>query len=517
LNDAYARTLGSIVEHRGSVLVVLALTTLLTAVCLYLIPKGLFPKQDTGIIEGVAQAQAGTSFERMGENQQEVVERLQRDPAVAQVSSFVGIDSSNSTLNSAKLQIRLKPLDQRDGSSAEVAARLGAAAANSASTRVLLRPVQDLTLDDQISNTDYRLGLQSADPELLRQWATKVMAALDADPVFSDVDSASAQQGAEIYLDFDRAAQARLGITQQQVDDTLYDAFGQRQISTIFTQANQYRVVMDAAGALASPEALLRSVYVAGAGRQVVPLSELARAQVRTVPLTVQRKDQFRYADVSFNLAPHQSLDVALTHVGRVLKQLNIPAGVSVAFEGATKIFVASLANEAFLVLAAVFVVYITLGVLYESLVHPLTILSTLPSAALGALLTLWVTRLGFDVMGLIGIVLLIGIVMKNAIMMIDFALELERQQGMSAVEAVTRAATLRFRPILMTTMASLFGAIPLAFGSGMGSELRHPLGVAIIGGLLLSQLLTLYSTPVVYLVLHGVEKSLSRFSEERS
>ncbi|MDP9651456.1 efflux RND transporter permease subunit [Paraburkholderia caledonica] len=513
MSGAYARSLEWILKRQRSVLAGLALATLLTLVCLYFIPKNLFPEQDTGLLEGVAMADPSVSFDQMAFDRDRAVANLLKDPAVDQVSSFVGIDAANSTLNAAKLQIRLRPRPSRSLSSTGVAARLMAAQTGSATTRLFLRPVQDLTFDDQISNSDYRLGLQSADSEQLQLWTTKLVDALRSDQVFSNVESAVDQQGKEIYLDFDRAAQARLGVNQQQIDDTLYDAFGQRQISTIFTQANQYHVVMDVGRTLTSPSAFLYDVFVSGAAGKVMPLAELASARIRDVPLTVQRKDQFRYADVSFNLASHQSLDVALTHVALALRHLRIPVGVSVAFEGATKVFVASLSNELFLIMASVFVVYVTLGVLYESLLHPLTILSTLPSAALGALLSLWIAGLNFDVMGLIGIVLLIGIVMKNAIMMIDFALELERRQQMNAVEAVTRAAALRFRPILMTTMASLFGAVPLACGSGMGAELRHPLGVAIIGGLLLSQLLTLYSTPIVYLLLHGAEKSISRLS----
>ena len=511
----YARSLSLLITRKRTVLAVLAATTALTALCLWFIPKDLFPVQDTGVVEGIALAEPTSSFERMKRVDEDVLARLGADPDVREVASFVGIDVSNPTLNAVRLQIRLKPRGERDQSSADVAARLSRLDPSSG-IRIFLRPVQDLTFDDQISNTDYRLGVQSADPELLRRWTANVTAALQADAVFAQVGSAAAQEGREIFLDFDRAAQARLGVTQQQVDETLYDAFGQRQVTTIFTQENQYHVVMAAKDPLAAPEAITRSVYLSGAQRKMVPLGALARVSTRPAPLTIERKDQFRYADVSFDLAPHESLNAALDHVRRALDRLHVPAGVSVAFEGATKVFVASLGNEVFLVLAAVFVVYVTLGVLYESLMHPVTILSTLPSAALGALLTLWATRIGLDVMSLIGIVLLIGIVMKNAIMMIDFALELERKENMPALDAVTRAAVLRFRPILMTTMASLFGAVPLAFGSGMGSELRHPLGVAIIGGLLLSQLLTLYSTPFVYLVLHRVEASLSRFSKGR-
>jgi multidrug efflux pump len=503
LTAAYARWLEWALGRRGGVLFVLVLTTAATIACVVFIPKGLFPREDTGLLAGAAMGDPAGTFLAMATQQQRVASALLDDPAVASVAAFAGIDQGNATLNTGRLQVQLKAASERVGGSDGVLRRLAAQLGDAPGTRIFLHPVQDLMLDDKPSNTAYRIGLQATDPKAVREWTTRLMRALAADPVFTDVESDALQEGGQIYLDFDRDASSRLGISQQQIDDTLYDAYGQRAISTVFTASNQYRVVMGASDTLETPADLGRHIQVTGAGGGLVPLAQLARVSVRAVPLTIQRQDQFPYADISFNIAPPVSLDVALRHIARIEQDLHLPIGVQAAPEGEAKIFASSGGNELFLFLAAIFVVYITLGVLYESVVHPLTILSTLPSAALGALTALWLSNDGLDVMGLIGIILLVGIVMKNAIMMIDFALELERRDGMAPAQAVLHAARLRFRPILMTTMASLAGALPLAFGTGVGSELRHPLGIAIIGGLVISQLLTLFSTPVVYLVLN--------------
>jgi len=504
VNGYYVRGLGWVLEHRGMTLLSVVLTAALTFLILYVMPKGFFPEQDTGLIEGISQAAPTISFQNMAIRQQQFVAQILKDKSVESLSSFVGIDQTSPTINQGTILINLKEKGGRD-SSAAVIRRLSDINAGTAGMRLFLHPVQDLTLDDTISTTTYRLGLQATDPGVLSLWTGKLIAALKQDPVFADVQSQALQQGNQIQLTFDRATASRLGVTPQAIDDVLYDAFGQRQVSTIFTQLNQYHVVLMADRDPNNLADLLSGLYV-GTSSGVTPLSTMATMRVVQAPVTINRLGQFPYADVAFNLAPGYTLGTAVSHLKDVEQGIALPATVQANLEGSAAIFESSLSNEAFLVTAAIIVVYLMLGILYESFIHPVTILSTLPSAALGALLALLITGTQFDIIGLIGIVLLIGIVMKNAIMMIDFALELERNEGYTAIDAIRRAAELRFRPILMTTLASMFGAFPLAFGTGMGSELRHPLGIAIIGGLLVSQLLTLFSTPVIYLAMHRVE-----------
>ncbi|MET0330779.1 MAG: efflux RND transporter permease subunit [Dyella sp.] len=502
VNATYLKALDWVLEHRGLTLASVALTAAAALGVLYISPKGFFPQQDTGLIQGIAQASPTVSFGQMAAQQQRTVATILRDPAVASLSSFVGIDQTNPTINQGRILINLKPKDQRD-SSAVVIRRLADASATNAGLRLFLQPVQDLSLDDTVSSTSYRLGLQATDPLLLADWTGKLIAAMKHDGRFEDVQSQALQYGNQIQLQIDRASASRLGITPQAIDDVLYDAFGQRQVSTIYTQLNQYHVVLTDARPPQNLAQLLNGLYVGTASGGVAPLASMTTMTLRRVPLTIQRQGQFPYADVSFNLVPGTSLGAAVSRIGTLERQIGLPDAVQATLEGTAASFQSSLGNEALLVIAAVLVVYLMLGMLYESFVQPVTILSTLLSAALGALLALLVSGTEFDIIGLIGIVLLIGIVMKNAIMMVDFALELERGQGLTPLAAIRQAAELRFRPILMTTMASLFGALPLAFGSGMGSELRHPLGITIIGGLLLSQLLTLFSTPVIFLLMH--------------
>jgi len=510
INRRYLLGLDWVLRHQGVTLASVALTAALTFLVLTLMPKGFFPEQDTGLIQGISQAAPTISFDHMARRQRELVERILQDPAVASLSSFVGIDQTNPTLNQGNVLINLKNKSERDGA-AQVIARLARLNAEVPGMRLFLHSVQDLTLDVTSGATSYRFGLQATDAELLTRWTGTLIDALRRDAAFTDVQSLALQQGNQIQLTFDRATASRLGITAQAIDDVLYDAFGQRQVSTIFTQLNQYHVVLAAGRHRDNLSGLLSGLYVDIPQGGVAPLAAMATMALERAPITISRQGQFPYADVSFNLAPGYTLGDALTRLRHIETQIALPQAVRVALEGAAATFDASLANEAFLVAAAVVVVYLMLGILYESFIHPVTILSTLPSAALGALLALLVTGTQFDIIGLIGIVLLIGIVMKNAIMMIDFALELERNEKLPAIDAIRRAAELRFRPILMTTLASLFGALPLAFGTGMGSELRHPLGFAIIGGLLVSQLLTLFSTPVMYLALHRVEARFVR------
>jgi len=505
INSHYVRGLDWVLAHRTLALVSIIVTALLTLMMIVIMPKGFFPEQDTGLIQGISQASPTISFQEMEVQQQRLVARILKDPAVASLSSFVGIDQTNPTINQGNLLINLKPRGDRD-SSAQVIRRLADANADDSGIRLYLHSVQDLTLDATVSTTSYRLGLQATDPDVLQLWTGKLLAAIKKDPMFTDAQSQALQFGNQIQLDFDRATASRLGVTPQAIDDVLYDAFGQRQVSTIYTQLNQYHVVLATDHPPHNLADLLTGLYVTTSSGVVAPLSSMVTQSIVSTPITINRQGQFPYADVSFNLAPGQTLGSAVTRLKDIETQIDLPLSVQASLEGAAATFEASLSNQLFLVLAAIVVVYLMLGVLYESFVHPVTILSTLLSAALGALLALFVTGTQFDIIGLIGIVLLIGIVMKNGIMMVDFALELERKDGLGPVEAIRQAAELRFRPILMTSMASLFGAVPLALGSGIGSELRHPLGIAIIGGLLLSQLLTLFSTPVIFLAMHQLE-----------
>ena len=514
INGYYVRGLDWVLLHRTLTLISIVFTALLTLFIIVIMPKGFFPEQDTGLIQGISQGSPSVSFQQMALQQQKLAARILKDPAVASLSSFVGIDQTNPTINQGNLLINLKDRDQRD-SAAVVIRRLSDANADDSGVRLYLHSVQDLTLDATISTTSYRLGLQATDPLVLEEWTTRLLSAIAKDPMFSDVQSQAMQFGNQIQINIDRATASRLGVTPQAIDNVLYDAFGQRQVSTIYTQLNQYHVVMATDRPPRNIADLLTGLYVTTSSGTLTPLASMATQQVIRTAITINRLGQFPYADISFNLAPGQTLGAAVTRLDQIEKDLGLPLTVQANLEGAAATFQSSLSNQVFLVVAAIVVVYLMLGILYESFVHPVTILSTLLSAALGALLALRITGTQFDIIGLIGIVLLIGIVMKNGIMMVDFALELQRKDGLDPVAAIRKAAELRFRPILMTSMASLFGAVPLALGTGIGSELRHPLGIAIIGGLLLSQLLTLFSTPVIFLAMNQLERRFGTHQAE--
>jgi multidrug efflux pump len=498
--ERYAGSLRWVLAHQGLTLTV-AMATLGLTVALYILaPKGFFPVQDTGMIMGISEAPQSVSFKAMADLQQELGQVILQDPAVESLSSFIGVDGTNSSLSNGRIQINLKPLDERKVSASQVIDRLSREVAKVHGITLHMQPAQDLSVDVRVSRTQFQYTLEDPDQNELGVWAPKFVDALKQRPELINVSSDLQDRAPRVMITIDRATASRLGITPQMVDDALYDAFGQRQVSTIFTELNQYRVVLVAKPEFRQNAQALDSIYLRTQNGSPAPLSTIARVSETTGPLVINRLGQFPVTTISFDVAKGESLGAAVEAVDATAKELGLPASIQRDFQGTAKAFMASLSNEALLILAALVTVYIVLGVLYESYIHPVTILSTLPSAGVGALLSLKLFGMELDVLAIIGIILLIGIVKKNGIMMVDFALEAEREEGKEPEEAIYQACLLRFRPIMMTTMAALLGALPLALGGGVGSELRRPLGVSIIGGLVISQMLTLYTTPVIYL-----------------
>jgi multidrug efflux pump len=513
----YGIALDWVLDRSLATMGVFGATLLLTGALYFVVAKGFFPVQDTGVIQGITEASQSTSFSAMAERQQALAEQVLKDPAVQSLTSFIGVDGTNTTLNSGRMLINLKPKEVRDSASKDirqVISRVSEATRSVPGIALYMQPVQDLSIEDRIAKTQYQFLLSSPNREELHSGTQRLLERLQKSPLLADVASDLQEQGLQAYIEIDRVAAGRLGVSVAGIDNALYNAFGQRLISTIFTQSNQYRVVLELAPAFKVGLQALTQLYVPSATGLQIPLSSVARVVEKPAALSVNHVGQFPAVTLSFNAAPGVSLGEAVQAIKTEEAALQLPPSIETSFQGAAQAFQASLSNTLLLILAAIVTMYIVLGVLYESYIHPVTILSTLPSAGLGALLALIAARLDLGIIAVIGIVLLIGIVKKNAIMMIDFALDAEREQGLNPRQAIHQACLLRFRPILMTTLSALLGALPLMLGTGVGSELRHPLGVTMVGGLLVSQLLTLFTTPVIYL---GFASIAQRWRERKT